>query len=257
MSGRDAMTRTAVTTAAVLMLVVAAPAAALAHSTLRWESWGENATAGSASEGTHAWVSRGLYERGVELGMEPGTSAGITVGIMAAWELCEVETMDTQGVSVQDLAANALGALSGLTGLGMRYSYATYANPEPSEEHPWLDVPVLPRNDLTYAIELEHDGWTMGYKYLGLAGDLVVGTTSMPVQAGEWGKQRVVGYVGREWDSGWHCAVGYDGLGEVSAGVGYRLVLWGIGIDLNALEDGDGPGVGASCFVDYGSVFGR
>lgn len=251
------MKRIAIATSVVLVFVLALPFETLAHSSLRWEAWGENATAGGASEGTHAWISRGLYERGRELGLERGKSAGVAIAVMAAWEVYEVTAMDAQGVSVQDLAANAAGVAAGLTGVGMRYSYATYRSPETSEECPWLGVPVLPRNDMTYAIELERDGWTLGYKYMGLAGDFVVGTTSMPVQMGDCGKQRIVGYIGHEWESGWHCAAGYDGLGEVSVGGGYRLVLWGLGIDLSALGDDDGLGFGASCFVDYGTVFGR
>lgn len=241
---------------ALLTILFSVPGIA-AGSELRWERWGENATAGGAAEGTHAWISHGLYERGKGMGLERGEAAGLAFAIMAAWEVCEVDIMDAQGVSVQDLAANAAGIAAGLTGCDVRYSYATYGNPDTSEECPWLGVPVLPRNDFTYALELRRDRWTLGYKYLGEPGDVVVGTTSMPVQPGERGKQRIVGYVGHEWDGGWHCAVGYDGLGEISVGGGYRVALWGLGIDLNALGDSDGLGFGVSCFLEYGAVFGR
>lgn len=252
------MTRLRSAAAAVAAaLTVFALSSSSAGADLRWEGWAENATAGAGSEGTHAWISHGLYERGREMGLERGESAGLAFGVMAVWEVCEVEMMDAQGVSVQDLAANTVGVVAGLAGVGVRYSYATYGRPDASRERPWLGVPVIPRNDLTYAIELEHEGWTLGYKYMGEPGDLVVGTTSMPVLSGESGKQRLVACLGHEWSNGWHCAVGYDGLGEVSVGGGRRLSLWGLGIDLNALGGSDGLALGVSCFVDYAGLTGR
>ncbi|MFH1502282.1 MAG: hypothetical protein ABIG03_04475 [Candidatus Eisenbacteria bacterium] len=245
-----------IVTAAVL-LAATASSPAFAGGDLRWESWGENAPAGGAAEGAHVWISHGLYQRGAELGLGRGESAGLAFAIMAAWEVYEVNAMDAKGVSVQDLVANSAGIAAGLMGLDVRYSYATYGRPETSEECPWLGVPGLPRNDFTHALELVHDGWTLGFKYMGQAGDVVVGTTSMPVQPGEWGEERVIAHVGREWDNGWHAAAGYDGLGEVCAGGGYRMSLWGLGIDLTALGDAEGLGLGFSCFLDYGPVFGR
>jgi hypothetical protein len=245
------------TTIVASLFVALLASTALAGGSLRWETWGENAPSGAASEGAHVWISHGLYERGMELGLGRGAAAGLALGVMAVWEVCEVEMMDAKGVSVQDLAANGAGVAAGLVGLDVRYSYATYGSPETNDEHPWLGVPVLPRNDFTYALELVHDGWTLGYKYMGQPGDLVVGTTSMPVQPGEWGEERLIGHVGHEWDSGWHAAVGYDGLGEVCAGGGYRVALWGLGIDMTALGDSDGLGLGFSCFLGYESVFGR
>jgi hypothetical protein len=246
----------AIATALVAAVLVPSGGASAATS-LRWEQWGENAAIGGGSEGAHSWISLGLYRVGRDVGLDPAESAGVAFAVMATWEVCEVRMMDAEGVSVQDLAANAAGIAAGLAGLDVRYSYATYRDPEATEDCPWLGIPVMPRNNMTYTIELVLDDWTLGYKYLDEAGDLVIGTTSMPVLPGESGQQRLVGYVGRQWESGFHCAVGHDGLGELSAGAGYRLTLWGLGLDLNALADGDGLGFGLSCFIDYGAAIGR
>ncbi|MBD3348461.1 MAG: hypothetical protein GF400_04600 [Candidatus Eisenbacteria bacterium] len=254
-------TRPAATAAVLLPILIIAtlahPAPASAGNALRIEGWAENAAAGGASEGAHAWISHGIYKGGLELGLGKSQSAGAAFAVMAAWEVCEVREMDAKGVSVQDLVANAAGIAAGLAGLDVRYSYATYRRPEPTEECPWIGIPILPRNNTTYAIELRRDEWTLGYKYLEKTGDIVIGTTSMPVFAGERGEERVVGYVGREWGNGLHCAVGYDGLGELSAGAGYRASLWGLGLDVNSLIDDDGLRLGLSCFLDYGPMIGR
>ena len=241
--------------AVAALIAVCLSTSASADTELRWEEWGENAVGGSASEGTHAWVTHGLYQRGREIGLTKGESAGLALMIMAAWEVYEVEAVDAQGVSVQDIVANTVGVAAGVAGLGLRYSYATYRDPDDSTEHPWLGVPVVPRNDLTYAIELERSGWTIGYKYLGSSGDLVVGTTSMPVLLGERGSQKVVAHVGREWENGWHCAVGYDGHGGVTLGGGYRIVLWGLGVDVTTVTGPDATGTGLSGFISYDSLF--
>jgi len=240
-----------------IVAILASPVTVAAGTTLRWERWGENTAIGGASEGAHAWISLGLYRAGRDIGLERVESAGAALAVMATWELCEVGMLDAEGVSVQDLVANAAGVAAGLVDLDVRYSYATYRDPEATDSCPWLGVPVLPRNNTTYALELVVDDWTVGYKYLEHAGDLVVGSTSMPVLPGEDGKERLVGYVGRQWENGLHCAAGYDGLGEVSAGGGYRLTMWGLGLDLNALVDSDGLGLGISCFIDYGAAIGR
>jgi len=238
-------------------VLLCASGVAFAGTTLRWERWGESTAIGGASEGAHAWISHGLYMGATDVGLSRAESAGAALAVMAVWEVCEVGMMDARGVSVQDLAANAAGVAAGLAGLDVRYSYATYGSPEANEECPWLGIPILPRNNMTYAIEVVRDDWTLGYKYLEEGGDVVVGTTSMPVLPCESGEERLVGYVGRQWDNGLHCAVGHDGLGELSAGAGYRLALWGLGIDLTALVDDDGPGFGISCFLDYGPIIGR
>ncbi len=241
--------------AAATLIAVCLSASASADTELRWEQWGENAVGGSASEGTHAWVTHGLYQRGREIGLTRGESAGLALTIMAVWEVYEVQAVDAQGVSVQDIVANAAGVAAGVAGLGLRYSYATCRDPDDSGEHPWLDIPVLPRNDLTYAIEFERDSWTLGYKYLGRPGDLVVGTTTMPVLTGEHGRQKVIAHVGREWENGWHCAVGYDGHGGVTMGGGYRVALWGLGIDITTVAGPDTMGMGLSGFISYDSLF--
>ena len=241
--------------AAAALIAVCLSASASADTELRWEEWGENAVGGSASEGTHAWVTHGLYQRGREIGLTRGESAGLALMIMAAWEVYEVEAMDARGVSVQDIVANTAGVVAGVAGLGLRYSYATYRDPDGGGEHPWLGIPALPRNDLTYAIELEHSGWTLGYKYLGRSGDLVIGTTAMPVLTGEHASQKVIVHVGREWETGWHCAVGYDGHGGVTLGGGCRVTLWGLGIDITTVAGPDVLGMGLSGFVSYDSLF--
>jgi hypothetical protein len=238
-----------------LTFAVVLVAASASATPVRLELWGENAVGGSASEGTHAWITRGLYERGRELGLDGASSATLSLGVMAAWEIYEVETLDAEGMSVQDMVANAAGVLSGLAGLDMHYSYATYRVPARDPDHPWLNVPLTPRNDLSYAIEVGRDGWSFGYKYLGAPGDFIIGTTSMPVMAGDWGKQKVVGYVGRSWKSGWHAAAGYDGHGELTVGGGYCLMFHALGFDLTSLVDGDDFGWGLSCFAAYDRVF--
>lgn len=248
--------RTAIGThIACALVTVCVSASTSTGAELRWEGWAENAVGGSASEGTHAWVSHGLYQRAREIGLTKGESAGVTLAIMAAWEVYEVEAVDAAGVSVQDIVANAAGVAAGVTGLGLRYSYATYRDPDDSDEHPWLGVPMIPRNDLTYVIEFEHRGWTLGYKYLGLSGDLVIGTTSMPVLTSEHASQKVTAHVGREWESGWHCAVGYDGHGGVTVGGGYRVTLRGLGIDVTTIASPEIVGMGLSAFISYESLF--
>lgn len=249
------VSRMRIVCAASLVIIGCVAVPASGGSDLRWEAWGENAVGGSASEGTHAWVTRGLYERGREIGLSKTASAAVAMAIMVAWEVYEVEAVDAQGVSVQDLVANAGGAAAGMAELGIQYSYATYRDPDDGGDHPWLGVPGLARNDLTYAVELERGGWTLGYKYLGVPGDLVIGTTSMPVLTGERGKQKVVAHVGRQWDGGWHCALGYDGHGGVTLGAGYRIVLGALGIDVSGLAGPDAFGAGLSGFIQYDSLF--
>ncbi len=241
--------------AAFAVLCLLCWACAASADTLRWETWAENEVAGGASEGTHAWVTHGLYQRGRELGMSRAGASATALVVMAGWEVYEVETMDARGVSVQDLAANAAGVLAGVAGVGLNYSYASLKDPRRDEESPWMGVPILPRNEISYAIEIEVESFTFGYKYLDNAGDLVVGTTSMPVLAGERDNQKVIGYVGRVWPNGCHAALGYDGHGEVTLGGGYRLTFQGLGLDLTTLADPRSIGFGLSCFVSYRSVF--
>jgi len=223
---------------------------------LAWEAWEENAPVGSASEGAHAWVTRGLYQRSHELGMSKWQAAGAAMGTMLVWEVFEVRGMDAKGVSVQDLAANSVGVASGLLGLDLHFSYASYANPPERDDKVWLNVPGIPLNDMTYALEIVHDGWAVGYKYMADPGDLVIGSTAMPVHGGEEGGFTAVPYVGYEWKSGWHAAGGLDRVnGEIMAGGGYRWNPWGVGIDLTGLLHGDDMTYGASLFAEFGSVF--
>ncbi len=88
---------------------------------------------------------------------------------MAAWEICEVAYLDSKGVSVQDLAANTVGVLAGLAGLDVNYQYVELVTPRHRDDKAWLNVPMIPLNETTYAIELEHRGVTAGYAYLGSA----------------------------------------------------------------------------------------
>jgi hypothetical protein len=220
-----------------------------------WERWGENAAAGSASEGTHVWVTHGLYERGRELGLGRAGASGSALAVMAAWEICEVTCLDSKGVSVQDLAANTAGVLAGLAGLEVNYQYAGLVTPRHRDDKPWLNVPMLPLNEMTYAIELEHRGLTAGYTYLGSPGDAVIGTTSMPVVAGEEGNSVLVPYLGVNLANGIHGAAGWDGRDTAVAGVGYRFVLKGLGVDVTALARDGYLTLGASAFISYSSVF--
>jgi hypothetical protein len=223
---------------------------------LAWEAWEENAQVGSALEGAHAWVTHGLYERSRELGMEKWQAAGSAMGTMILWEVFEVEKMDAEGVSVQDLAANSVGIVAGLTGLDLNFSYASYSNPPKRDDKVWLNVPGVPMNDMTYAFELAHNGWALGYKYMGAPGDLIIGSTTMPVHGGEHGAFMAVPYVGYEWESGWHAAAGYDRPnGEIMTGGGYRFKLLGLGADLTGLLHGDELTFGASLSAEFGSVF--
>lgn len=238
-------------------LLAAALAAACPASArdITWESWGENAAAGSASEGTHVWMTHGLYERGRELGLGRAGASGAALAVMAAWEICEVTYLDAKGVSVQDLAANTAGVLAGLAGLEVNYQYAGLVTPRHRDDKAWLNMPMIPLNETTYAIELEHRGVTAGYAYLGSPGDAVIGTTSMPVHAGEEGCGVIVPYIGVNLTNGIHGAAGWDGRDTVVAGVGYRFVLKGLGVDVTALAaDGDLT-FGASAFISYSSVF--
>jgi hypothetical protein len=238
---------------AIILFFAASQAAA--HD-LRWEAWGEHSVAGSASEGTHAWVTRGLYERGRELGLSRWGSAGAAMALMAVWEVYEVKQMDSLGVSVQDLVANTAGVVTGLVGLELNYQYVTFADPPYDDEHPWLNVPGIPRNDLSYAIEIERDGWTLGYKYVGLSGDTSIGTTSMPVFASEEGDLESIPYVGRNWSNGWHAAVGMSTRDSTPiAGGGYRVIAGLVGVDISGLASRDGLGLGASIFVSYDGIF--
>ncbi len=223
---------------------------------LRWETWGENAVAGGGSEGAHVWVTHGLYERGRELGLGKAEASTLALVVMAAWEVYEVEEMDAKGVSVQDFVANAAGVIAGIVGLDVHYSFAALTDPPGDPGKPWTYVPALPRNDSTYAIEVDAGGLTLGYKFLGDPGDLVIGTTTMPVLAGETGRDKIVGFVGRAWPNGWHCALGFDGIDGLSVGGGYRRSVCGpLGIDLTALASPDESGFGLSVFVNYDSVF--
>jgi len=223
---------------------------------LVWEAWGENACAGSASEGTHAWVTRGLYDRGRELGLGPWGAAGAAMALMTAWEVYEVKEMDSLGVSVQDLTANAAGILTGMVGLDLNYQFAAFADPPYDDEHPWLNVPCIPRNDMSYCLEIGRNGWSLGYKFIGQPGDIAIGTTTMPVLASEEGDFESVPYVGRSWDSGWHAAVGMSTKDSTPvAGGGYRVVSGLIGVDISGLASRDGLGLGASIFVGYDGLF--
>jgi hypothetical protein len=242
------------TLVALVVLLVLPLSSALANE-LRIETWGENAVAGSASEGTHAWISHGLYHRGRELGMGRTAAAASTLSLMALWEVFEVEKLDAAGVSVQDLAANTAGVLAAAAGADVNYSYGALSHPPRSNDQSWMDTPLIPRNDLTNAVELEVRGMTIGYKYLGKPGDVVIGSTSMPVLPGERGHAEIVGYVGRVWSSGWHCALGGDGFGNLMVGGGYRVNVRGAGLDLTAVGSEDGFGLGVSYFVEYGSIF--
>jgi hypothetical protein len=240
-----------------VLLLVATLAAAVPASArhVTWEGWGENEAAGGASEGTHAWVTRGLYERGRELGLGRAGASSAALAVMAAWELCEVTYLDSKGVSVQDLAANTAGVLAGLAGLDVNYQYAGLITPGHSDGKPWLSVPMIPLNEMTYAIEVERRGVTAGYTYLGSPGDAVIGTTSMPVVAGEEGNSMLVPYLGINLANGIHGAAGWDGHDCVVAGVGYRFVLKELGVDVTTLAaDGD-IAFGASAFILYSSVF--
>jgi len=223
---------------------------------LAWEAWAENAPAGSALEGAHAWVTHGLYQRSHELGMSKWQAAGTAMGTMIVWEVFEVREMDAEGVSVQDLTANSIGIIAGLTELDLHFSYASYSDPPKRDDKVWLNVPGIPMNDMTYALEFAHNGWAVGYKYMGEPGDLVIGSTTMPVHGGEHGDSVAVPYVGYEWRSGWHAAGGLDGAnGEIMAGGGYRWSPWGLGIDLTGLLHGDDLTFGVSLFAEFGSVF--
>jgi hypothetical protein len=233
-------------------LVTVCPASAR---DLVWEGWGENAAAGSASEGTHVWVTRGLYERGSELGLSRAGASSAALAVMAAWEIYEVTYLDAKGVSVQDLAANTAGVLAGLVGLDVNYQYAGLVAPRHRDDKSWLNVPMIPLNETTYAIEIEHRGVTAGYAYLGSPGSAVIGTTSMPVHAGEEGNGVLVPYLGVNLANGFHGAAGWDGHDTVVAGVGYRFVLKGLGIDLTGLAADGALTFGASAFVSYSSVF--
>jgi len=222
---------------------------------LTWESWEENAPLGSASEGAHAWVTRGLYERSLEVGMGKWQAAGTAMGTMLLWEVYEVREMDAKGVSVQDIAANSVGIASGLLGLDLHFSYASYSNPPQRDDKVWLNVPAIPMNDMTYALEIVHDGWAFGYKYMAEPGDLVIGSTTMPVHGGEEGGFTAVPYVGYEWRTGWHAAAGIDHAnGEVMTGGGYRFSILGLGADLTGLLRGDNLTFGASLFAEFESI---
>jgi hypothetical protein len=248
------MRRLVVTTCAIAFLATL-PAASPARD-LTWEGWGEHAAAGSASEGTHVWVTRGLYDRGRELGLNRWGAAGAALSLMAVWEIYEVKRMDSLGVSVQDLAANTAGVLSGLVDLDVNYQFVTFADPPYDDEHPWLNVPCIPRNDMSYCLELEREGWAVGYKFVGRPGDVAVGTTAMPVHAAESGDFETVPYVGRNWDNGWHAAVGMsvDDRRPVAGG-GYRVMSGLVGVDISGLVSDDGIGLGVSLFAGYDGIF--
>jgi len=241
-------------TFAMLLTILAAAAAGFAR-TLAWESWGENAPSGSASEGTHVWVTHGLYDRGRELGLVPAAAAGAALGVMAVWEVCEVSLMDAKGVSVQDLAANVAGVLAGAANLDVNYQYVGRASGTRQDGKPWLDVPFVPVNETTYALEFGRGGLAIGYAYLGEPGDLVIGTTSMPVHAGEGGDGSIVPYVGANFPRGFHCAAGLEDGDRLMVGAGYRLLLKRLGIDLSALARDGEVRFGASAFVSYSSIF--
>lgn len=177
-------------TAVVALLVLLAlvvrdgPVCDARGGSLAWEAWEENAPAGSASEGAHIWVSRGLYLRSRELGMGEWEAASAAMGVMLLWEVLEVRGMDAEGVSVQDIAANSVGIAAELADVGVGFSYAAHLDPPERTDKLWLNIPGVPRNSMTYAVELEHEGWALGYKYLAEEGDIVIGTTTMPVHAG-------------------------------------------------------------------------
>ncbi len=223
---------------------------------LTWETWGENAVAASASEGTHAWITHGLYERGTEVGMGKWQAAGTAMGIMLVWEVVEVKGMDALGVSVQDLAANSLGILAGVAGLGVNYQYVTFSNP-PEHDKVWMNIPCAPRNDMSYSFELQSGQVTAGVKYLGaVRGDMVIGSASMPVHTGETGDSRLIPYMGYKWKSGWHAAAGYDGVSEnVMVGGGFALSVASVGADITALLAEGDLSFGLGVFANYDSIF--
>ncbi|MBD3367864.1 MAG: hypothetical protein GF405_06785 [Candidatus Eisenbacteria bacterium] len=243
-------------TTALLICVAMALSSTASARDLRWETWGQHAVAGSASEGTHVWITRGLFDRGRELGMGRWGSAGAAMALMAVWEVYEVKSMDSLGVSVQDLAANTAGVVTGLVGLDVNYRYVTFADPPYDEEHPWLNVPCIPRNDMSYCLEVEHEGWALGYRFVGQPGDIAIGTTAMPVHAAESGDLETIPYIGRNWENGWHAAVGMSTVDSTPvAGGGYRFVSGILGIDVTGLVSREGLGVGAGVFVGYDGIF--
>ena len=239
----------------VSLFLISFTSAASARS-LTWEAWGENAVAASASEGTHAWITHGLYERGSEVGMNKWQAAGTAMGIMLVWEVVEVKGMDALGVSVQDLAANSLGILAGVAGLEVNYQYVTFADP-PEHDKVWMNIPCSPRNDMSYSFELQAGQVTAGVKYQGTTqGDMVIGSASMPVHAGETGNDTLIPYMGYKWKSGWHAAAGYDGVDEnVMVGGGYALTVGHVGADLTALMADGELSYGLGIFAKYDSIF--
>ncbi len=249
---------TAVVALLVLLALVArdGPVCHADGRALVWEAWEENAPAGSASEGAHVWVSRGLYQRWRELGMGEWQAASSAMGTMLLWEVFEVRGMDAEGVSVQDIVANSVGIAAGLTDVGVGFSYAAHIDPPERQDKLWLNIPGVPRNRMTYAIELEHGGWALGYKYLAEEGDIVIGTTTMPVHGGEHGGFTAVPYVGYQWKTGWHAAAGYDPAVEgIMSGGGYRVSTGGIGVDLTGLLHDNHLTFGVGLSIEFDSLF--
>lgn len=238
-----------------VVLLTATTTTPLLGEEVRWAGWGQDETVGAGLEGTHAWVSHGLYARGVEVGLTKAQAAAGAIAVMSIWELIEIEFMDSEGISTQDMVANTAGVLAGAVGAGVNHSYATWVTPTSRTDKLWLNVPLAPQNATTYSVEVDYRGFVAGYKYLGREGDIVVGSTAMPVHPGEAGSDDLIWYAGRIWESGWHCAVGYGDAHGVVGGGGRRLSVFGFGVDATALLDADGARLGLSCFIPYGSVF--
>jgi hypothetical protein len=239
----------------VVVLAIATLTTPLLGKGIRWAGWGEDEIAGAGLEGTHAWVSHGLYTRGVEVGLTEAEAAASAIALMSVWELAELEFMDSEGISTQDMIANTAGVLAGVLGAGVHHSYATWLTPVRRSDKPWLNVPLAPQNATTYSVEVDCGAFVAGYKYLGREGDIVVGSAAMPVQPGEGGSDDVIWYVGRIWKNGRHGAVGYGDAQGLVAGGGWQLTVFGLGIDATAILDVDGARLGLSCFVPFGHLF--
>ncbi len=74
----------------------------------------------------------------------------------------------------------------------------------------WLNAPIVPKNSMSYSVEVDVGPFTAGYRYLGWEGDIIIGSTSMPILPGDAGPGWSMGYVGNVWENGWHAALGYD-----------------------------------------------
>ena len=249
------MRRTVVCSIIAAALIAGVHALPASAQELRWAGWGVDEAVGSASEGTHAWASHGLYQRGRELGLSKTKASLMALALMSVWELYEIDFMDSEGISAQDMVANSAGVLVGVLDMGVNYSYATSTSPPRRDDKHWLNVPLVPKNSMSYAVEIDIGPFTAGYKYLGWEGNLIIGSTSMPLLPSDAGPGRSMGYVGRVWPNGWHAALGYDDRQGIVAGGGKRVMVPLMGFDITVVVDSDGPRFGASCFVPYDSLF--